>query len=40
MNWFVATLMLFLVLVPFLPLAFSLAYTWVTAPEAQSSEKE
>ncbi|MCS6840496.1 MAG: hypothetical protein NZ699_00090 [Roseiflexus sp.] len=40
MNWFVVTLMLLFVLLPFLPLAYSLVYTWMTAPEAQSSEKE
>jgi hypothetical protein len=39
MNWVVATFMLLFVLVPFLPLAFSLAYTWATEPETRSSEE-
>lgn len=39
MNWIVVTFMLLFVLVPFLPLAFSLAYTWVTHPDSQSSEE-
>jgi len=39
MNWVVVTFMLLLVLAPFLPLVWSLAYTWVTAPETKSSEE-
>jgi hypothetical protein len=39
MNWVVVTFMLLFVLVPFLPLAVSLAYTWVTNPETHSSEE-
>nr|8HJU_Y Chain Y, SUBUNIT Y [Roseiflexus castenholzii DSM 13941]8HJV_Y Chain Y, SUBUNIT Y [Roseiflexus castenholzii DSM 13941]8IUG_Y Chain Y, reaction center small polypeptide [Roseiflexus castenholzii]8IUN_Y Chain Y, reaction center small polypeptide [Roseiflexus castenholzii]8J5O_Y Chain Y, Subunit Y [Roseiflexus castenholzii DSM 13941]8J5P_Y Chain Y, Subunit Y [Roseiflexus castenholzii DSM 13941] len=39
MNWIVATFMLMFVLVAFLPLVVSLAYTWVTNPETQSTEE-
>lgn len=39
MNWVVVTFMFLLVLAPFLSLAWSLAYTWVTAPETKSSEE-
>jgi hypothetical protein len=33
MSWILVTFMLLLVLVPFLPLGFSLLYTWITAEE-------
>ncbi len=39
MNWMVATFMFFLVLVPFLPLAVSLVYTWVTNPDTPSAKE-
>lgn len=39
MNWVVVTFMFLFVLVPFLPLAVSLVYTWVTTPETHSSEE-
>ncbi len=39
MNWIVVTFMLLFVLVPFLPLAVSLVYTWVTNPDTRAVEE-
>lgn len=39
MSWILVTFMLLFVLVPFLPLAFSLLYTWFTAPESDTAAK-
>ncbi len=39
MSWVLVTFMFLFVLVPFLPLAFSLLYTWFTAPEATPAEE-
>ena len=36
MSWILVTFMFLFVLVPFLPLAFSLLYTWFTAPESDA----